>query len=859
MLNCKSALTILSGVLGIVIHAHAQDPAFPGQLYETGTTFSFTTAIGDINHDGKNDVVTASSNDGTISVLPGLGNGQLGAPALYTLAGTTSAWSMILRDMNSDGNLDIIVTSSSHLVQILAGNNSGGFAGPVSYNTGMNPYAIVAVDLNNDGKLDLVTANNGTNTVSGLLANNSGGYLLPVGSSAGSLPYAIDAADFDNDGKNDVVVANNTSPGNVSILRGTGHGTFLAPTTLSTGANPHSVAALDVNADGLKDIVASCVIADALTVWVNLGGGVYSSSSVPAGDYPSWVTTADFNLDGRVDCAVANEFGNTVSLMLAAGAPGSFGAPASTPTGGAPALLSNGDLNQDGRPDLVTGHVNGTNTVTVLLNSASGFVGALSLPVGTTPLNATVGDLNHDGRNDVVSCNYTGVAPGSISVLLAQSANTYNPATNYTTGFGPQYVRLADLDGDSNLDAAVANGLSNTLSIFKGNGLGGFVNSATLTVGSYPWFVAAGDLNQDGRPDLLVVNRNGPSVSVLLANGAGGFLPAQTIVMPNQSQPFGVDMSDLNQDGSVDVVVALNGSSQLRILPGLGNGTFGVAYNLSVNAYPGTVEVCDVNHDAIADLVASSQANGVSVLIGIGSGVFVPAASAGIVSSNASATGDINRDGNVDLGNATNFGLTLSLGDGNGSFQHQGLYADAGGPRSIVIADMNGDGGNDLVASNYYSNSVSILHHQEALPGGLLQFGTGTPGCRGVQHVSATSAPQVNNSAFALTCTNAPRLALGLGLATDAATIPGSPDPFGLGILMIVDLLNSGQVFAFDTISDASGMSVVSAPIPNDPLLAGQIFYYQTISLEDAASGLRCGTSPLRVVSSDGLQLTILP
>lgn len=97
---------------------------------------------------------------------------------------------------------------------------------------------------------------------------------------------------------------------------------------------------------------------------------------------------------------------------------------------------------------------------------------------------------------------------------------------------------------------------------------------------------------------------------------------------------------------------------------------------------------------------------------------------------------------------------------------------------------------------------------------------------------------------------------LGLGIVADAVDVAGS-DPFGLGILLHVDLLLATEVLTFDFLSNASGSGFQPVPIPNDPMLIGQVFYAQSLWAEDTAGGLSCSVSPLHLVSSRGVAITI--
>ena len=124
--------------------------------------------------------------------------------------------------------------------------------------------------------------------------------------------------------------------------------------------------------------------------------------------------------------------------------------------------------------------------------------------------------------------------------------------------------------------------------------------------------------------------------------------------------------------------------------------------------------------------------------------------------------------------------------------------------------------------------------------------------------MGANLAPSVNAAGFILSSTNAPRSAVGLGLLTNSQDLFGS-DPFGIGIVLHVDLLFATQVISFDLKSDAGGSGSASLPIPNNPGLAGSTFFAQTVWIEGRPTGQDCSTALLHLMSSRAVSLTIQP
>jgi hypothetical protein len=233
-----------------------------------------------------------------------------------------------------------------------------------------------------------------------------------------------------------------------------------------------------------------------------------------------------------------------------------------------------------------------------------------------------------------------------------------------------------------------------------------------------PFRIATADVNGDGKVDLQVINDGSNNVSVFLGNGDGTFLQEQQTYATG-SIPHGIATADVNGDGKPDLLVANRDSNNVSVLLGVGNGTFQAQQTYAAGAAPWGIATADVNGDGKVDLLVTNEdpntGNTVSVFLGNGDGTFqAPQTYATGSNPHGIATADVNGDGKPDLLVANlNVGgpsaVSVLLGNGDGTFQAQKFYAAGAGPDGIAVADVNGDGKPDLLVANHSDNTVSVL------------------------------------------------------------------------------------------------------------------------------------------------------
>jgi len=208
------------------------------------------------------------------------------------------------------------------------------------------------------------------------------------------------------------------------------------------------------------------------TVSILLGNGsggfsAASGSPVSAGSEPRAVAVGDFNGDGKLDLAVADAGGNTVSILLGNGSGGFTAASGSPPSvGGYPDCITVGDFNGDGIPDLAVTNFASANISILLGNGSGGFSAASGSPlsVGNRPYAVTVGDYNGDGKPDLAVANY---GDNSVIILLGNGSGGFAAATGSPVAVGsePEAIIAGDFYGTHKLGLAVVNAGENTVSI----------------------------------------------------------------------------------------------------------------------------------------------------------------------------------------------------------------------------------------------------------------------------------------------------------------------------------------------------------------------------------------------------------
>ena len=406
--------------LGLVVFLTQSDGSLgQGVVYAQNDALSYV-ALGDINQDGKVDIVASNWATGSAEILLGNGNGTFQSPVSIPLPAITNG--VVVGDFNGDGWPDVALAGQDSSVYVLLNDGHGSMVPAGNYPLSGTGYELVAADVNKDGKLDLCVAMTSTSRAAILLGNGDGTFsAAPDFDTTLPSPYGIAAGDLDQDGNPDLVISSPAS-GSVMIAFGNGDGSFIAP--------------------------------------IIYGASLLSSQVNPS---PGEVTLSDVNKDGNLDIVYANSGYSSAGVLLGDGV-GNFFGPAEFPVGGGSLAVAIADLNKDSWPDIVTADVNFSG-VSVLYNTSASqpapdfTIAANPLPVLVAPggtataaislmsTNGFSGSVQLECQNlpNTLSCTFTPNVLHLVKGKGASSQLTIAAAQSNTAALssGPELMVLA--------------------------------------------------------------------------------------------------------------------------------------------------------------------------------------------------------------------------------------------------------------------------------------------------------------------------------------------------------------------------------------------------------------------------------
>jgi VCBS repeat-containing protein len=709
-----------------------------------------TVILRDFSGDLIPDLMTVGSGGiNQISVLKGRGDGTFFSTPILSTVSDGFPRTAAAGDFNGDGKLDLLVSflpndSSAFTLELLVGQGDGTFLTSNLYSVQKNPTAMIAKDVNGDGKMDAVIVATGPNPFSTnenricvLLGKGNGTFQAPLTIVTSDMIHSLVMDDFNGDGKQDLVVSidNGSLNGAVKVWLGNGTGTFQSPVEYpllhslwapASYTNNNSLTSGDFNGDGFVDLAASMELSDngaahyTINVLLSNGNGTFQPA-IDYTDFPIYadrseadsfpLIAGDFNGDGKADLAAGGLGSHIVNVVMSSG-DGLAPSIRSNSIGAGALAMATGDLNGDGRADLVTANEGGF--VSVFLANADGRfsrstrfehqLGRDEFEVPLSPYLVQAGDVDGDHRPDLIlSTSHL------LSVILSNGDGTFQPSIpSPSPVFAFGSLTMGDFDGDQIPDlVGVYQGVSvnnlgidfsgGAISIMFGNGDGSFPTSRKLAISDEaPGKVVSADFNKDGKLDIASTDLNNGEVAIRLGNGNGTFQPPLRFSVGDG--PLDLAIDDFDKDGNADLVTANLGGAfvngGLTVLFGRRDGTFLVVPLSVPPGSPGSVRnysvaTADFNGDGLSDIVTDG-----SVLLNHGARLFEEPIDSVWPRGNDLQTGDFNDDGRADvMVVAPGAGTLFMLGTGNGRFLEPIYYStDPSYGQVAALADFSGDG-----------------------------------------------------------------------------------------------------------------------------------------------------------------------
>ena len=662
------ATNLVSLLDGVHAYINMGDGTFKHSDFVFGDG-GFVTALnaagGDMDGDGCADIVV-STDAGLVYLFHGNCDGTVvGFPTVFLIGAGDSGAGLALADMNGDGKLDVVTSSitlfvdvfgpdAGDSVAVMLGDGKGNLSPGHIYRGQPGMFNIALGDLNGDGKNDVISANQDSDSVSVYLNDGAGGLGDPMGAYVGpsvdgvtagtiNAPYSGPViADVNADGKPDIAFLEypmwvwNPFAWELTVLLNDGTGHYSTPIRSPIFEGTFHVTDLkfaDVRGIGVPDALVTGYdlgYRSYLGYAANLDNGTFGQLTIVPDAGSSALAVGDFDGDGKLDLVIGDLSGhsglvNRLSFMkgngddtFTAGATIDFG-PATT-TGGFPRNILVGDFNHDQKLDLivtVNDNVIGPGSLPhpafEFLGNGDGTFQQPTIVLQDTAY-LTLADVNKDGNPDLVELvqpiTIQGFSTPTYTIHLGNSdgsfttGNTYAPFSGLIAALsasGPAAAAypgpmVADFNGDGNLDILVpqryssypnGGGISLTRGYFQlllGQGDGTFVPDYTVfdLAKLFPPNQAA-DVNGDGRADLVEVDPFPSSFNVILAT-TGSSIQAQLVTNPIVGT-HGVLRLTLNPARLAGSTVTLNASDPKISVA----GTVGIPAGTSVLDVPFTI------------------------------------------------------------------------------------------------------------------------------------------------------------------------------------------------------------------------------------------------------------------------------
>ena len=813
----------------------------------------------DVDEDGDLDVVLADADGDRIGWCENLGGGLFDYDQTVISYGVDSPRDLILADVDGDGDDDLLSASSGDgkiaWYEFLGGGDFG--VQQVITTDADGARSVSAADLDGDGDTDVVCASTWDNTIAWYENDGFQNFTEVVISDTIGAPGQVEAVDLDGTGGVDLLFTDSEG-GKLAWYENDGSGNFAAPQVIEELGNYEnsSFLTVDIDGDGDLDVLSNLTAEDRLVWFEALGGGAFGGShQVSTHNGIEGFYAADIDGDGDVDVTSFRDLEIAIHENLGAG---SFG-PRELIGYGAGGLdsLAVADLDGEGHVDIlfcvsmVEDHYEGQ-IAWCQGGSLFGLENDLPAVTSYSELNDVLAeDPDADGDLDVV-------AAWELSDRIVWYENLGNQAfaTEQIISLGvadTQDILTADLDGDGDPDLLSASEDDDKVAWYENLGGGIFGPQQVITLDAdYAQDVDAADLDGDGDLDVLSASMEDAKVAWYENLGGGTFGPQQ-VITTDLPDAYVAQAVDLDGDGNVDVLTVNENEQEVVWFENQGGGAFDPKQTLYAPSNEYVEEICtaDIDGDGDPDVLVASDGmdDGINRLVWIenlGWGAF--GASVEIVQSAWGIDGiqvtDVDGDGDLDPLTRIDEEIRWYENLGGGSYHRWTSQSTYGEFDAFCAGDLDGDGVQDIVSGGEVHNYEGLLCWTENRMGGLPPitaycFGDGTggacpcgnhgllgEGCANStshgSHLSAVGEPSVGFDSLLLVAHHIP---MGMScLFFQGDTPVGGGVPFGDGLRCIGPPFVRLEV-GFEL---GTGAALTQSPISiAGGVLPGQTKYYQ--------------------------------
>lgn len=630
----------------------------------------------DIDGDGDLDVLSASLYDNKIAWYENLdGLGTFGSQQII-ITDTNNARSVFAADIDGDGDMDVVASSGSKIAWFENLDGMGSFGNQNIINQNISSaYSVYAADFDNDGDMDVLSTSYLGEELMWYENLDSQGQFGPKQSiGTGSFRSAM-AADIDNDGDMDVISAtSNTSNGIIAWHENLdGQGNFGVKQVITAAPqDAKDVFAADIDGDGDLDVI----------------------SGLLSGQDPSieWYE----NLDGSGNFSSGNQVntssGFTYSIFVA-------------------------DIDNNGYPDILSASEDRIGFNKNLDGNGNFGTHQWFTYNVDEPRSVEVADIDGDGNLDVLSTSY-------LDGEIAWYKNLYGygvfgtQKTISQKNFGANKVVARDIDGDGDLDVVFASDKHVAWQEnLDGNGTFGERKIITDRISSTFFDVAAEDMDGDGDTDVITAAFIGGRINWFEnLDGQGNFGPEQTVFEDFRFAPVTINVVDINSDGKMDVVSASLVDGEANWHENLGGGNFGLPH-LITSSYYNNIDIvfsADLDGDNDLDVIITKRIDDKIVwfenLDGLGNFGSEKFIAANLNTPRGIYSTDLDNDEDLDVISVSYNGNRISWFEnlnGLGSFGPENIILEnAGGPHTPTAGDLDNDGDIDIVVSLNSANEI---------------------------------------------------------------------------------------------------------------------------------------------------------